>query len=54
MFRESQRPAWLGQVSEGQGGGRLVHPRKKQHGRRQVFAVVLPVESSPGQPQGLS
>lgn len=38
------------------GGGRCQtsSPEEKQHGRRQVLAVVLLVESSPGQPQGLS
>ena len=48
MFRESQRPAWLGQVSEGEMGQVSSSGESETHGQHWMLAMVLVVEFSQG------
>ena len=50
MLRESQRPAWLGQVSEGEMGQVRSSGESEPHGRRWMLAMVLVVESTKADP----
>lgn len=48
MFRESQRPAWLGRVSEGEMGQVSSSEESEPHERPWMLAMGLVVESSQG------